>query len=79
MAKYKVEVDLPSDIRQFFETINGQAAVDFRPGSPSLTVTFEAEDEWELAAMVNEVRDEVRANSYLDFHIDRPTLVTDEG
>lgn len=78
MAEYKVKVELPSDIKQFFETVNGQACIDFNVGSPHLTMTFEAEDEWELATMVTEVRDEVRANSYLDFHIDRPTLVTDQ-
>lgn len=75
---YVITVPVTDDVREYVEAITGLAGIQFDPNNPDerATVTFECEDEYDLAMLVTEINETMRSIGInygtLD---DRPTLV----
>lgn len=62
MPQYKIDFEIPDSIRQFFDAFNGPGVIEFEPGSTTASFTFAADDLWDAAQIVSDVKNEVNAN-----------------
>ncbi len=68
------------DNEEIKELIRGYAAIygsDFNGQTVIHTVTYEAEDMWELRGLIEDIVNEIRGINFVNVETDKPQLITD--
>lgn len=74
-AGWLFKINYSHEVRTFFGTIIGVAALDYTPGQPTATITFTEEDRYTLGRVVADLEDELASWGLGDITISEPAAV----
>lgn len=77
MSTYTMKIELPDDVRQFFEALNGQAVIhEITDGGAQVRVSFEHDgDDYDLALRAQEITREAERFVGEDITFTRPARI----